>query len=203
MRILKINFALYALIIGLFLTASAQAATVTVNSTNDPGNGVCDVTECTLREAIAAANAGDTIDFSALFDTARTITLSGTLDALIINKNLTITGKGASLMTVRRNSATTGAFRIFEINSAATVSISGLTVTGARKTNANGTVRAIVVQPDGKIIIGGDFTTVSPNGDETGVRYNRLFFETTLDKTAVSLAINRRILIIVMSKRSI
>src|SRR5438046_2985975 len=30
--------------------------------------------------------------------------------------------------------------------------------------NANGTVVAVVVQPDGKILIGGDFTTLSPNG---------------------------------------
>jgi hypothetical protein len=30
--------------------------------------------------------------------------------------------------------------------------------------NANGAVRVIVVQPDGKILIGGDFTTLSPNG---------------------------------------
>src|SRR5438874_668046 len=30
--------------------------------------------------------------------------------------------------------------------------------------NANGAVRAVVVQPDGKILIGGDFTTLSPNG---------------------------------------
>lgn len=30
--------------------------------------------------------------------------------------------------------------------------------------NANGNIRAIVVQPDGKILIGGEFTTLSPNG---------------------------------------
>src|SRR2546429_9734266 len=30
--------------------------------------------------------------------------------------------------------------------------------------NANGLVRVVVVQPDGKILIGGDFTTLSPNG---------------------------------------
>ncbi len=30
--------------------------------------------------------------------------------------------------------------------------------------NANGIVRVVVVQPDGKILIGGDFTTVAPNG---------------------------------------
>ncbi|MGZ4984662.1 MAG: kelch repeat-containing protein [Chthoniobacterales bacterium] len=30
--------------------------------------------------------------------------------------------------------------------------------------NANGRVRVVVVQPDGKILLGGDFTTLSPNG---------------------------------------
>jgi CSLREA domain-containing protein len=50
------------------LAAAAQAAplTFTVNSTADPGTGICDVTECTLREALLAANANtgaDTIAF--------------------------------------------------------------------------------------------------------------------------------------------
>lgn len=35
----------------------APPVDLTVNSTNDPGTGVCDATECTLREAIVAANA--------------------------------------------------------------------------------------------------------------------------------------------------
>lgn len=30
--------------------------------------------------------------------------------------------------------------------------------------DANGLVRAVIVQPDGKILLGGDFTTLSPNG---------------------------------------
>ena len=30
--------------------------------------------------------------------------------------------------------------------------------------NANGIVRVVVVQPNGKILIGGDFTSLSPNG---------------------------------------
>src|SRR5947199_8016684 len=30
--------------------------------------------------------------------------------------------------------------------------------------NANGTINVVVVQPDGKILIGGAFTTLSPNG---------------------------------------
>src|SRR5687767_3185683 len=39
--------------------------------------------------------------------------------------------------------------------------------------NANNVVRVVVVQPDGKILIGGDFTTVSPNGGAAVTR-NRI-----------------------------
>ncbi len=36
--------------------------------------------------------------------------------------------------------------------------------------NANGAIRVAVMQPDGKILIGGDFTTLSPNGGATVTR---------------------------------
>jgi uncharacterized delta-60 repeat protein len=39
--------------------------------------------------------------------------------------------------------------------------------------NANDTVRVVVVQPDGKILIGGSFTTLAPNGGATVTR-NRI-----------------------------
>ena len=39
---------------------------------------------------------------------------------------------------------------------------------------ANGPVRAVLVQPDGKIVIGGDFTTIQPSGSETPVTRNRI-----------------------------
>ncbi|MDQ6633056.1 MAG: hypothetical protein M3Y82_15090, partial [Verrucomicrobiota bacterium] len=49
--------------------------------------------------------------------------------------------------------------------------------------NANGQVRVFVVQPDGKILIGGDFTTLSPNGGVavTRNRIARLNPDGTLD----------------------
>src|SRR2546426_10464008 len=49
--------------------------------------------------------------------------------------------------------------------------------------NANGVVRVVVVQPDGKILIGGDFTTLSPNGGVavTRNRIARLNPDGTLD----------------------
>lgn len=33
--------------------------------------------------------------------------------------------------------------------------------------NANGKVYVVIVQPDGKIVLGGEFTTLSPNGGAT------------------------------------
>ena len=49
--------------------------------------------------------------------------------------------------------------------------------------NANGTVWVVVVQPDGKILLGGDFTTLSPNGGGavTRTRIARLNPDGTLD----------------------
>ncbi len=49
--------------------------------------------------------------------------------------------------------------------------------------NANGTVNVIVVQRDGKILLGGSFTTLSPNGGATVTRNRiaRLNADGTLD----------------------
>src|SRR3984893_15904957 len=49
--------------------------------------------------------------------------------------------------------------------------------------NANGAVRIVVVQPDGKILLGGDFTALSPNGGVavTRNRIARLNPDGTLD----------------------
>ena len=58
------------------LASPAQAATFTVNSTNDVNDATCDVTHCSLREAIIAANAAagtDTISFSITGATPHTI----------------------------------------------------------------------------------------------------------------------------------
>ena len=91
----------------------------------------------TLREAIQAANTdtavneapagsgADTITFApSLFAGGPgTITLGGT--ELALSSNLTITGPGATQLTVNANNAS----RIFNVASG-TVSISGLTITG-------------------------------------------------------------------------
>lgn len=102
----------------------AVAGTVrTVNSVADTTDGVCDGTSCTLREALQVAQAGDTIVFSSLFATPQTIRLTQALPP--ITADLTITGPGAQLLTVRRDSG--GAYRILEADGG-NVSISGLTL---------------------------------------------------------------------------
>ncbi len=114
-------FAAFAFLICLFAVQSASAATFTVTTTADSGAG-------SLRQAILNANVAsdaDAIVFDAtLFGSAQTINL---LSGLTISNPVTITGTGARLLTVRRNTASN--FAILTINNGSgTVRISGMTI---------------------------------------------------------------------------
>jgi len=134
-----LKFALLAIFAGLLFTMSAQAATYTVNSILDPGVVAgCDAIECTLREAIVAANAtadNDIINFDPIvFNTAQTITLNGTRLTIANNGTLTINGTGANQLTVSGNDVS----QVFFINSGTTAEINNLTVSNANGGNQNG-----------------------------------------------------------------
>lgn len=115
--------ALYlSLVVGLLLfhAVIAHAATIKVTSTADSGTG-------TLRQAIADALSGDTIDFSLPANSEIKLT-SG---ALIVDKSLTINGPGAPLLRVRNfdPNIATNRFRVFVISGGdVNVAISGLTI---------------------------------------------------------------------------
>ena len=117
-------------------------ATITVDTLVD-GTGVPGTS---LREAIAAAAASDTINFSV----NGTINLIST-GQLTINKNLTISGPGANLLTIQayNPSPTAGnGSRIFNVDdgsssSTKTVSISGLTLAGGDVTGDGGAIRTL------------------------------------------------------------
>jgi hypothetical protein len=88
-----------------------------------------------LRQAIADACAGSTITFDM---TPGNVTSPITLTTaeLPINKNLTVQGPGANLLTVQR-SAVTPNFRIFNVT-AGTVNISGLTISNGSSGSGGG-----------------------------------------------------------------
>ncbi|MCU0753496.1 MAG: CSLREA domain-containing protein [Xanthomonadales bacterium] len=110
----------------------------TVNSVADTTDGTCNAAHCTLREAITAAQDGDLINFSLLFNTPQTINLLTALPD--INRSITIQGAGAHLLTVRRAFNAATEFRIFSIAVGITngVAISGMTITGGNAGSAGG-----------------------------------------------------------------
>lgn len=128
----------------LLLTVSVTVLTdntLLVTKIADTADGVCDA-DCSLREAIAAATSGDTIGFaSPLFDSAQVITLSDAagFQQLLILKNLTINGRAANLLTVRRF-GTAVRFRIFAVGGGANVTLQNLKITGGSDTGGGGGV---------------------------------------------------------------
>jgi hypothetical protein len=100
----------------LVLVTAVTAATITVTNVHDSGPG-------SLRQAIADATPGSTIDFDpAVFSSPRTITL--TSSQLVIDKNLTIQGPGRDLLTISGNHL----MRAFAINGGVTAKLEGLTI---------------------------------------------------------------------------
>jgi hypothetical protein len=116
-----LRFAATLLVFALLSTApfAAQGNIITVANTNDSGLG-------SLRQAIADANDGDAIQFDPSLN-GQTITL--TSGELQIDRDVTIHGPGANLLTVARDQQAPN-FRIFYVLVGRTVALEGLTVTG-------------------------------------------------------------------------
>ena len=98
-----------------------QASTITVTNTNDSGPN-------SLRQALADANDGDTINFEV------TGTIGLTSGELLVDKNVTISGPGTAILAVDGNFTS----RVFHIGSGKTVSISALTLTNGSADSENG-----------------------------------------------------------------
>jgi hypothetical protein len=94
------------------LTVPAHATTIVVSNTNDSGPG-------SLRQALAIANDGDTIDATGI---SGIITL--TTGQLLLDKSVTINGAGADVLAIDGNAIS----RVFQIDLGTIVAISGLTL---------------------------------------------------------------------------
>ncbi len=142
---IKFSAVLSAILVFWVLAVAAQAAIFQVNNNGDAGdvsagNGVCATSGnvCTLRAAVQEANAlagDDTITFA--------VGITNVLVASEISINapagaLTINGNGANVTTIDGGSA---ANRIFNLNNA-TVTITGVTLSGGRNTGNGGAINA-------------------------------------------------------------
>jgi CSLREA domain-containing protein len=87
-----------------------------VNSLHDPGDGTCDAVECTLREAVAAAESGDNISFDTSL-AGGTLTLGTEIE---ITKDLTIDGCG---FTPPVQVSGGGVARVFAVSGGVTVAV--------------------------------------------------------------------------------
>jgi CSLREA domain-containing protein len=109
-----------------FLSVAGHGATFVVTKANDTNDGVCN-SDCSLREAIGAANASgadDSISFDAnFFSMPRFIVLGGT--ALQVEGGGALVINGLPTITLSANSNS----RVFTINSGAAATIIGLEIT--------------------------------------------------------------------------
>jgi CSLREA domain-containing protein len=123
-------------LLGVFLSAPAQAATFIVNDPlddvdADPGNRICATSGglCTLRAAIQEANAlagDDTIILPALpSPNAYALTI---IPELTVTSNVTISGGGAASTIIDGNKSVRPGRGVFRINFGAAVSISAVTI---------------------------------------------------------------------------
>jgi CSLREA domain-containing protein len=130
----------FSLLLIVACAVEASAATFTVTKTADTDDGVCDA-DCSLREAIAAANSAssdDLVNFDAtVFNVARTITLSGNEISILGIGTLTINGTGSAVLDISGNSTS----RIFVVDQSANLIVNGVKLrhgTGHGTNNGNG-----------------------------------------------------------------
>ncbi|MFL6530549.1 MAG: choice-of-anchor Q domain-containing protein [Chthoniobacterales bacterium] len=132
-----LNGAALALTFILICTASAKrairtGANLVVTTTDDHDDDACTEDDCTLREAITAANSRENCSISFAAGVSGTVQLHAALPD--IRRDLTLQGPGSDLLTVRRNDG--GDYRIFTISNGTdtgpTVSIHGVTITNGR-----------------------------------------------------------------------
>jgi hypothetical protein len=115
----SVRCAVIAVVLFGVVAIPVRASTITVTNTNDSGPG-------SLRQALAVANDGDTIDAAGVFGV-----IMLTSGQLLVGKSVTINGAGADMLAVDGN-ATNSVFQIGTGVTALTVAISGLTIRNAQ-----------------------------------------------------------------------
>jgi uncharacterized repeat protein (TIGR01451 family) len=155
-----------ALFMGMALCGAsiAAAATYNVNTTADVNNagGCTTISECSLREAVAAVNAGTGGD--TIFIPSGRYLLTG--GELVFNNGVTVRGQTARATVIDGG----GNDRIFNLSSGTTVSVSGLTFTGgfAGPSSTTPTGDGGAIASDGGLTLNLDHTVFSGNSASFG-----------------------------------
>jgi CSLREA domain-containing protein len=159
---------LAAVILASIVTAPAAATTFTVTTIADGHDGACDA-QCSLRDAVIAANAAPDADTIVIPPGTYVLGGAGNEDLaasgdLDLRASVTITGAGADLTIIDGG----GVDRIFDIVESATVVVSGLTLRngrvpagdtqggGALLWNEAGTGKVLDLRLDGVVVTGND-----------------------------------------------
>lgn len=149
---------LHFLLALLLLASTASAAEFVVTKTADTADGSCDATDCSLREAVIAANgqAGDDVITlpAGLYvlshaGSGEDAAATGDLD---VTDNLTVNGEGAAATAIHGG----GGFladpdRLFNVFGTANLSLSGLTLRNG--TPPAGSGGAVAVTGTGNLIV--------------------------------------------------
>ena len=122
----------------LFGAADADAATIEVTTTEDPGVASCpSATTCSVRAALAAGLTGDTV----VLPPGRYALTQG---QLILNQPVTIRGAGAALTVIDASAlAPATDSRVLSTFALAPVTVADLTVTGGRVQGPVGTMYGV------------------------------------------------------------
>ncbi len=117
----------------LVSTPALAATTWHVNDSGDIGDASCEALpmECTLRDAVADADPGDTVVIDPAVDPSLTD------GEILIDESLTISGQGAAATTINAND-TSRVFNIGSVTPKAVLRIENLLITGGQAPNGSG-----------------------------------------------------------------
>jgi hypothetical protein len=152
-EIMRIRVLTACMLLLCAMVIPARADTITVTNTNDSGPG-------SLRQALADANDGDTIDFDSALN-GQTMTLTTT--ELAINRNITVSGPGPQLLEV--SALGTQFVRVFHVIPGHAVTIEGITI-------SNGGVRGGGLYNDRATLTISNCIVRDNEGDAGGGIYN-------------------------------
>src|SRR5262249_53673642 len=136
------------------LECRALPSMITVLNDHDSGAG-------SLREAIANAQSGDTIDFASSL-AGQTITL--TTGELVLDKSLDIEVLGSNRLAVSGHNAS----RVFAVKSSVTVTIEHLAITHGRADNGGGVLSVGAHLSLGDVVVSDNQALAAPGQDAFG-----------------------------------